>query len=332
MAVELIAELAQGYEGRPDLARRLVLNALTANADAVKLQLVLADELATPSHPRYEWYRSLEMEQSVWTELASSVHDAGRRLYFDVFGPTSLATAAQIGADGVKIHASDFHNRELIGRAVESFPRVYVSIGGIRADEVSALVEDHDFGADSPIRLLYGFQSFPTAVSDNNLHRFQQLILTFPDVWFGFMDHSDGRSAAAWHIPLMAVAVGAVTLEKHMTLERELDLVDSASALTPEELSQFVKVLRELEPALGSASTELSESEEAYRRKALKVVVAANHLPAGHVIVPADVMLKRSPEDPRGLLHRPQEATGRRLTIDVDTDRPISAEDLSCGD
>jgi N,N'-diacetyllegionaminate synthase len=66
MQIEIIAELAQGFEGRPEQARLLMKAAASAGADAAKYQLVYADELATPDYKYYDLFRSLEMPDDVW--------------------------------------------------------------------------------------------------------------------------------------------------------------------------------------------------------------------------------------------------------------------------
>jgi N,N'-diacetyllegionaminate synthase len=68
--VEIIAELAQGFEGKPEQARLLLKAAAAAGADAAKFQLVYADELATPDYKYYELFRSLEMDDAIWAGLS----------------------------------------------------------------------------------------------------------------------------------------------------------------------------------------------------------------------------------------------------------------------
>jgi sialic acid synthase SpsE len=329
MAVDVIAEIAEGYEGQPALAKVLVAGAIAAGADSVKLHLVLADELVTRSHPKHEFCRGLEMDPSVWAELAKLVQDAGKKLYLDIFGLASLAIARDIGVDGVKIHASDFHNDELVHEAISTFPSVLVSIGGVRTAELAAFLEEQRVDGHSPVRLMYGFQAYPTAVADNNLRRFQWLIGKFPEVSFGFMDHSAGGSAAAWHVPLMAVALGATTIEKHLTFAHNVELVDHWSALTPDEFGRFIDILREVEPALGDATTELSAKEETYRLQVLKVVVAARSMPAGHVLTRSDVALKRVSVGSADAFLRLHDVVGNRLRAGIEEDDPISREELS---
>ena len=106
--VEIIAEAAQGFEGSPALARLLVRAATAGGADAIKFQLVYADELATPAYAYYALFRQLEMASTDWAAVVKDAVDSGLRVAFDVFGPRSLDLALELGAAAVKIHASDF--------------------------------------------------------------------------------------------------------------------------------------------------------------------------------------------------------------------------------
>ena len=106
--IEIIAEIAQGYEGDPKLTDLLTTGAIASGADAVKFQLVFADELATPDYQYYELFKSLEMPTSVWHETSDRIHKAGRKLYFDVFGFESLTIALDLSADGVNFLPLNF--------------------------------------------------------------------------------------------------------------------------------------------------------------------------------------------------------------------------------
>src|SRR3990170_2917962 len=92
-AVEIIAELAQGFEGNLEQARLLLKAAAAAGADAAKYQLVYADELAAADYTHYELFRSLEMPDAAWQQLAREAAALGIQLQVDIFGRRSLDLA-----------------------------------------------------------------------------------------------------------------------------------------------------------------------------------------------------------------------------------------------
>src|SRR5207302_1539546 len=108
----------------------------------------------------------------------------------------------------------------------------------------------------------------------NNLLRLRALSARFPGFRFGFMDHQEGATEAAMVLSLLALPLGVACIEKHITLDRAQQLEDYISALDPEHFKTFVAQIRNLEKALGSESLDLSEKEQGYRQKVMKVLVA----------------------------------------------------------
>ncbi len=327
MAIELIAEAAQGYEGNPTLARLLARAAIRAGADAVKFQLVYADEIATPGYQYYDFFRTLEMPPAAWQAVVDEVHQAKRRFYFDVFGERSLREAHALGADGVKIHSTDFFNAPLVRLALELMPRVFVSFGGIALDELETFLQTHRIPPQGKACLMYGFQADPTPVELNNLSRLAALRKYFPGYSFGFMDHTDGSSEEALTLPLLALPLGVSCIEKHVGLDRALQLEDYISALSPEQFQVFVQRIRRLEPALGTDRLELTPTEREYRQKAVKSVVAVRALVQGTVITSGDLSLKRVARAAASTpLHRLEDAVGRTIAVDVQHNQPVTEE------
>jgi sialic acid synthase SpsE len=291
MKTEVIAEIAQGYEGNPKLAELLVKGALVAGADSVKLQLVYADELCVPSYPYHGFFASLEMPDTVWQSLVSKVHEAGKKFYFDVYGQRSLAVAKKLGADGVKISTTDFHNLSLLKQAFAEFETVFVSIGGIPVGHIDEMIRS--IAVPEKLTLMHGFQAEPTQIEDNNLARIKTLNSRYVGVSIGFMDHSLGCSSEAFHLPLLAMGAGIRCIEKHMTLDYSLQIEDYVSALSVDRFGDFVKMIRAMEPALGSAELALTNKEAEYGKRAGKVLVAGRDLPQGHRITEDDIVMKR---------------------------------------
>jgi sialic acid synthase SpsE len=327
--VEIVAEAAQGFEGSPALARLLVGAAATGGADTIKFQLVYADELATPAYAYYALFKQLEMESTEWAAVVKDADDSGLRVAFDVFGPRSLDLALELGAAAVKIHASDFFNTALVGPALARAPRLFLSAGGITTDEIGEFLSSAASRAEA-VTLMYGFQAEPTPTADNHLSRLRSLRERFPALKLGFMDHSDGDSDESGWLGALALPFGITVIEKHITIDRALKLEDYGSALASPEFRRFVDRIRAAEAALGSSSLELTVSELAYRRRAVKVLVAGRTLPEGSAIGAGDLQALRTPtDDTRRPLHRAADAIGRRLGRQIAAGEPVYREDLA---
>ena len=328
MPVEIIAEAAQGYEGDPTLARMLARGAARAGADAVKFQLVYVDEVLAPGHQHYDIFRSLEMPQQVWEAVAKEARNEGIKFYLDIFGERSLRQAHALGADAVKIHSTDFFNASVVQLALKLMPRVFISIGGITADELDVFLAQHRIRQGDPVCLLYGFQAEPTPVASNNLRRLAALRQRFPGYAFGFMDHTDAECAEALTLPLLALPFGVCCIEKHLTLDRPLKLEDYISALSVEQFQAFVRGVRNLEPALGADHLQLTPAELMYRRKAVKAVVANRPLKHGQVVTAEDVCLKRPASPGPSMVPHLEEVIGRVIEADVEPNQPVTKEIL----
>lgn len=331
MAVEIIAEIAQGYEGDPILARLLSRAAVRAGADSVKFQLVYADELATPDYQHYLFFRQLEMPQAIWRSVAQEVKSSHARFYLDVFGQKSLREAKALGADGVKIHSSDFLNDALVHLAFEQMPRVFISLGGIRVEELEAFIRRHRLKPQMPLCFMYGFQADPTPIEENHLRRLCALQKRFPGYAFGFMDHTEGIHEEAKTVALLSLPFGVSCIEKHLSLDRTLELEDYVSALDPDEFKAFLRHVRSLEAALGNEGLTLTPAELEYRRKAMKSVVAMRALKSGEILTADALCYKRTGQNggSEDELHRIEEGIGRRLRIEVAPNQPLTLQMLS---
>jgi len=327
MKVEIIAEIAQGYEGNPKLAELLVKGAIIANADSVKMQLIFADELCVPSYPYYNLFKSLEMKIDVWISLVDLVHKAEKKIYLDVYGFESLSVAHELKVDGVKISTTDFYNFPLVKEVFSSFDTVFLSTGGVAIQDIQDMLKT--FATPKNLTLLHGFQAEPTAIADNNLNRISSLKSCFPHVKIGFMDHSLGSDDEAFYLPLLALGLGVHSIEKHISLDYNLEIEDYISALSIDRFKIFTKLVRKMEPSLGSAALVLTEKEIEYKNKAGKIPVAKNDLKNGEMITASNMVMKRFSTKPSDEYYtRINDVIGKTLKSAIKKDQPFGINNL----
>ncbi len=326
MRTEIIAELAQGFEGEPLLARLLVRAAVHAGVDAVKLQLIYADEIASPGYRHYDLYRRLEMPFEVWQQLRDEAAAVGLRFYLDISGDRSLREARTLSVDGVKISTSNFFNASLVDESLRSFTRVFVGVGGITVEEIEQFVARHKIVPGGPVCFLYGLQTEPTPTGATNLLKLAALKQRFPGQTFGYMDHAEGGTEDADTLALLALPLGIACVEKHLSLDRVLQLEDFVSALDPDEMRAFVARVRRMEAALGSGSLDLSAEEMRYRTTKLKIVVADRDLAAGATVGAGDVQLKRIASHAGAVCHLAADVVGKRLRKPVVAGSAITSD------
>ena len=333
MNIEIIAELAQGFEGRPEQARLLMKAAAAAGADAAKFQLVYADELATPDYKYYDLFQSLEMGDDVWKSLADYAAELGIRLYLDIFGRQSMHLAVQIRVPAVKLHSTDIANIGLLEEvASSSIPKVLFGVGGGFPDELERAV---NILSEKQLVVLLGFQGYPTPDEANQIVRVSLLAERFkslhPGVVMGFADHARTDSPLKYAIPATAIGAGARVLEKHLTLGQVMKLEDYESALNPDEFAEFCWVARDCALAYGetsdSANCGMSSAEEEYRKAIRRNVVVLHDLGAGVRLKPTDLVLKRSSAE--GALTDLSLVYDKMLRSDLKKNTPISPEDIA---
>jgi sialic acid synthase SpsE len=300
MELKIIAELAQGFEGNYQQSRLLMKAAAIAGADAVKYQLVYADELATPGYKYYKLFKTLEMPDEEWQDLKKYSEELGIELHLEIFGNRSLKLAENIGAESVKLHGTDMNNEGLLIRiAKSSVHKVTLGAGGGYKSEILnalKLLKNKD------VTVLLGFQGYPTPVNTNQIDRIRVLNQVLSDeyneVKVGFADHADPDNKLSFALPAAAIGAGAKVIEKHLTLGKVMKMEDHESALNPDEFAEFTEIMRKCYASMGQAKEQddfgMSEQESDYRNMIRRHVVANHTIPPGKKITAEDVVLKRS--------------------------------------
>ena len=297
---QIIAEIAQGFEGNPEYTKLFVKAAAKAGADAVKFQLVYADELATPDYKYYDLFKSLEMSDDVWKNISILTKENNIELHLDIFGEKSLNLADHIGARSIKIHGTDIANKRLLNLVRRSsIKQVILGAGGALQSEIKIAL---DLLKNKQIILLFGFQSYPTANSDNQINRIKWASEVFsknyPFIKIGFADHANPETKIHLGLGAMAIGFGAEVLEKHLTLAKSMKMEDHESALNPDEFLEYVNFIHECTTAIGQVKNNddfgMSESELGYRKMIRRHVVTIDAISKGELILADNLALKRT--------------------------------------
>ena len=330
--IKIVAELAQGYEGKPEQTYLLLLAGARAGADAVKLQLVYAEELCTSDYKDFKLFSTLEMPDEIWQGLAKSARELNVELHLDVFGLRSLALAESIGAQAVKIHGTDMGNIGLLQAVAKTnVPTVLLGAGGAFASEIEQAVK---LLPNKQVVVLLGFQGYPTLNDANQIARVRtvsDLYSNQPNVTVGFADHASPGDVLSTALAATALGAGATVFEKHLTLGQVMKLEDHEAALNPDQFAEFACALRDCSVALGEANVGddfgMSSSELGYRQWTRKHVVARRPIKNEEVISPDAVVLKRTPS--KDALTSLESVYGQRAMRDIEVDHSIAQVDVS---
>jgi len=324
----VIGEAGVNHNGDLELAHRLVDAVADAGADAVKFQtfrpeaLVAAGVEAAPyqrsrgAGSQAEMLAELVLPGEAWAELAEHATARGLAFLSTAFDLESAEIVRDLKAPALKIPSGELTNLPFIRRLASFGIPLIVSTGMGTMEEVAEAVLAADWAPG--VVLLHCVSAYPAPVADANLRVLPTLRDAF-DVPVGWSDHTVGSVTA-----VIAVALGAAVLEKHVTLDRSMRGPDHAASADPAEFAAYVRDVRDAEAALGHRDKRPVASEEENRFYARRSHHAARDLEAGHLLAPEDVVLMR-PE--AGLAPR-ETVVGRRLGRAVRAGSPLRAEDL----
>lgn len=292
--VYVIAEIGANHNQDIGLAKALIDAAKDAGADAAKFQSLRYDkvhltDLYDEDFARF--FAQIELKEDWYDELAA--HCRQRQIHF--FSSATYLEAVDllvdVGAPGIKIASAQFDiYPELVERAARTGLPLVMSTGLADYGGIERMLRLVREAGNRNVVLLHCVTEYPAIKERVNL----RLIETYRRVFgclVGFSDHTLGTA-----IPVAAVALGAVAVEKHLTLDRSAPGPDHHFAATPSEFAEMVQQIREVESALGDGvKADLNEAERAIRDKFLYKWVAAQDLKKGQALERDLLILRRAP-------------------------------------
>jgi sialic acid synthase SpsE len=231
--------------------------------------------------------RSLELTIDHQRALKDHCAEVGIEYLCTPYDRPSVDLLEAVGIDAYKIASTDTNNLPFLRYIASKGRPVILSTGMAGMAEVEQAVAALTGDISVDVLILHCTSEYPAPIDEANLRAMATLRLA-TGCPVGFSDHTEGISASQW-----AVALGAVALEKHFTMDRSLPGPDHRASLEPAELRQYVDMIRQVEAALGDGIKRPSPSEVKNKIPMRKSVVAARALAAGHVLGEADLTCKR---------------------------------------
>jgi N,N'-diacetyllegionaminate synthase len=299
----IIAEAGVNHNGSLKLAKKLVDAAADAGADAVKFQTFKAERIAsvhsrkaryqgkatTQCESQLEMLKGLELNEEAHKILFS--YCAGKRVIFmsSPFDLEGVEFLDSLGVQILKIPSGEITNLPYLRKIGSLRKRVILSTGMADLREIEAALNVLvDYGTPlEEITLLQCNTEYPTPMADVNLRAMQTIRKAFK-VDVGYSDHTLGIEA-----PIAAVALGASVIEKHFTLDKNMEGPDHKISLEPQELKDMVRAVRNIEEALGNGIKKVSSSERKNIDLVRKSIVAARNIKKGEVFTHENITVKR---------------------------------------
>lgn len=297
----IIAEAGVNHNGDLEIAKRLVDEAAKAGADAVKFQTFKAEALVSKdaqkadyqmettgkSESQYEMLKRLELTPDMHEQLISYCRDKQIMFLSTPFDVDSLHYLIQCGVEIIKVPSGEVTNYPYLREVGRMGKRVIISSGMCTLEEIKEAVGVLRDNGSTDITVLHCNTEYPTPYADVNL----KAMLTMRDVFgisVGYSDHTQGIE-----VPVAAAALGAAVIEKHFTLDRNMEGPDHKASLEPVELRVMVEAVRNIEAALGDGIKRPSESEKKNIEIARKSIVARRFIKAGEKLSEDNLTTKR---------------------------------------
>ena len=299
----IIAEAGVNHNGELHLAKQLIEEAAKSGADAVKFQTFKAEEIVTSFAPKASYQakntdssesqlamlRKLEFSEEQWQAIRQYCKDNQILFLSTPFDLESVDTLNQIDMPIFKIPSGEITNLPLIHKIGELKKKVILSTGMADMTEIQEALNILTKAGTKQdnITVLHCNTQYPTPMEDVNLRAMTTIANTL-HVKVGYSDHTLGIE-----VPIAAVTLGAIIIEKHFTLDKNMEGPDHRASLKPEELRAMVLAIHNIEKAMGNGIKAPSPSELANRAIARKSIVAATNISKGDILTETNLTTKR---------------------------------------
>lgn len=299
--VLIIAEAGVNYNGKLDLAYEMVDKAKEAGADIVKFQTGVPEKVMSRYAEKAEYQkkttgsgesqldmvRKLMLKFEDFAPLKKYCEDKGIVFLSTPFDLSSIDFLNELGCEMWKIPSGEVTNLPYLMRVAKTGKKIIMSTGMCTLDEVGDAVNALKKHGAEEITLLHCTTEYPAPIKDVNLRAMLTLKETF-NCQVGYSDHTPGIE-----IPIAAVAMGAKVIEKHFTLDRNMEGPDHKASLEPDELNAMVRAIRNVELAIGTGIKEPSGSEKKNMSIARKSIIALRDIKKGELFTEENITTKR---------------------------------------
>jgi N-acetylneuraminate synthase len=329
----VIAEAGSNHNGDLDTAKKLVDVAVNAGADAVKFQTFRAEnvyvedsgqaEYLDDERSLYEIIEDMEMPYDWIPELHEYANEQG---IFFMSTPSDPRAVDELEpyVPAYKVESFHLSNHPFLRYLASKDKPLILSTGAHEMDEIEeAVAVLHDENVEE-FALLHCVSGYPTPLDQINVRVVQTLREQF-DVPTGLSDHTLDPTTA----PAAAVALGATIVEKHITLDKEMEGPDHEFALEPDELDEMVNAIRNTEQALGDGVKRLADAEKELHDKSRRFIHARTDIEAGEKLTEENIGLLSPGERDSGLLPKHyDDVLGQTASRDIDKSKGITWEDI----
>lgn len=328
--VLVIAEIGVNHDGDVGRAIELTQAAAGAGADAIKLQLfdpryLLSNQAVLADYQRrqqendvFQMLDRLKLSLEDMLAIRTAARKLGLGFVVTPFSLENFEALQALDVDAVKIASPDAVNLPLLSLTASLGKPMIVSTGTAELEELEPGV---GIISDRPACLLHCVSSYPTPLTQATLGAIGAMAERY-GLPVGYSDHTTEIVAGA-----LAVAAGACVIEKHLTYDRSATGPDHAASFDPAMFRRYAELVRQAATMLGPRLKQVNDAEREVRAICRQSVCARRDLPAGHVLEPGDLTVRRPGTGiPAARL---QDVVGRSLRQPVSASCLIQEDDLA---
>lgn len=297
----IIAEAGVNHNGSFVVAKKMVDVAKEAGVDYIKFQTFVPKNLVSRFAEKAEYQKKttgagesqlqmlekLALSNEEYWKLKEYCNQIGIGFISTPFDLESIDFLEKFDMDFWKVPSGEITNLPYLEAIGKTHRKVIMSTGMCDIDEIKDAIEVLEKNGAKDIVLLHCNTQYPTPYEDVNLFA-MNTIKQECGKQIGYSDHTLGIE-----VPIAAVAMGAMVIEKHFTLDKEMEGPDHRASLNPKELKEMVSSIRNIESALGNGVKATSESELENKGVARKSIVAAVKIKKGEVFTANNLTVKR---------------------------------------
>ena len=303
MSVFIIAEAGVNHNGSIGLAKKLIDVAVEAGVNAIKFQTFKSENLVSKSATKAEYQKEttdreesqfdmlkkLELDIDTHKELIEYCNSKNIMFLSTPFDLDSIDMLSNLGLEIFKIPSGEITNLPYLEKIGSLNKKVILSTGMANLGEIEDALDILIYSGTPKenITLLHANTMYPTPMEDVNLKAMLTIGRAF-DIDYGYSDHTLGIE-----VPIASVALGATCIEKHFTLDKNMEGPDHKASLEPDELKAMVKAIRNIEIALGSSVKKPTKSEKPNMEVARKSIVAKKAIKKGEILTKENLTVKR---------------------------------------
>lgn len=302
--VLIIAEAGVNHNGSLNIAKRLVDEASSAGVDIIKFQTFKAEKLVSKAakqaeyqkknigkgeETQYAMLKKLELSNKQHEELMTYCNLKNIRFFSTAFDMDSIDYLHSLNLGLWKVPSGEITDYPYLKKVASYKEPVILSTGMCELIDIENAINVLVVNGVSKdiITVLHCNTEYPTPMKDVNLKAMLEIKEKF-GVKVGYSDHTEGIE-----VPIAAVALGATVIEKHFTLDINMEGPDHKASLEPSELKAMVKSIRNIEQALGTGHKTISESERKNIEIARKSIIAAKDIKKGEIFTEENITVKR---------------------------------------